>query len=123
MGLLFGLGLLAAAAVPDACRSIKAKAYSDWETKTYGPHNVKAACVIKDIIGGTHICQQMYGFTVKWDGKKLRELNAKYEAEGEPKAWYHAIHDIAKEFCEKNGIPFTGKYVHTFYLPGHSIWC
>lgn len=122
MGLLFGLGLLAAAAVPDACRSIKAKAYSDWQTKTYGPYNSKAASVVRDMITGAHDTKRLYGIDVKWDGKKLRELNAKYEAEGEPKAWYHAIHDIAKEFCEENGIPFTGEGVHTFYLPGHSIW-
>ena len=120
MGLLFGLGLLAAAAVPDACRSIKAKAYSDWQTKTYGPESMVAGAVVRDMIFATHSCRR-YGFTVTWDGEKLRELNAKYEAEGDPRPWYHAIHDIAKEFCEERKIPFTGVYVNTFYLPGHSI--
>ena len=121
MGLLFGLGLLAAAAVPDACRSIKAKAYSDWQTKTYGPENYKAKAIVRDMIFGTHESKRRYNIDLHWDGKKLRELDAKYEAEGDPKSWYHAIHDIAKEFCEENGIPFTGYFVNTFYITGDLI--
>lgn len=123
MGLLFGLGLLAAAAVPDACKSIKAKAYSDWETKTYGPYNPVAATIVNDMVTGLNFSKRMYGIDLHWDGKELIRLSKKYEAEGDPKAWYHAIHDIAKEFCEENGIPFTGAGVNTFYLPGHSIYC
>lgn len=122
MGLLFGLGLLAAAAVPDVYRSCKAKAYSDWETKTYGPFSPKAYDLVTDLIYGTHKCKQLYGFQVNAKEYNLRERTKAYEEKGDPKPHYHAIYDVAKQYCEEHDIMFTGKYVHTFYLPNtHSI--
>lgn len=124
MGLLLGLGLLAAAAVPDAYRSFKARAYSDWETETYGYESMKARNVVLDIISQTNSCEILYGFKVlqPGDGVKLQALYKKYLDEKDPKAWFHAIHDFAEEFCKEHDIPFSGKYVNTFYLPGHSIY-
>lgn len=121
MGLLFGLGLLAAAAVPDVYRSCKAKAYSDWETKTYGPFSPKAYDLVTDMVYGTHWCKRLYGFEI--DVRKYNHLERikKYEEEGDPKPRYHAIYDIAKQYCEEHNIMFTGADVHTFYLPGHTI--
>lgn len=122
MGLLFGLGLLAAAAVPDVYRSCKAKAEYQNDIKKYGYDSRKARDVIVDIMTGLNCCQQKYGFTVHTDGKKICELTKKYEEKGEVRARFHAIHDVAEEYCKEHNIPFTGKYVNTFYLPGYRIY-
>ena len=122
MGLLFGLGLLAAAAVPDVYRSCKAKAEYQNDIKKYGYDSRKARDVIIDMICGTNRCKTAYGFTVHTDGKKVCKLTKEYEAKGDFKPRLHAIHDVAEEYCKEHDIPFTGKYVNTFYLPGGSIF-
>lgn len=115
MGLLAGLGLLAAAAIPDAARSYKTQLGVARAREKYGPENTAAYNMVQAIY---------YGLS-SWDGQKCPvytsetlALADKYKKEGRPCAYMCAVHDLAKRECEKAGIPFTGAYVNTFHLPG-----
>ena len=112
MGLLFGIGLLIAAAIPDISKKAKTAQRERMKVEMYGPESREAIEIVDAIRYG--------GMNGKKSPVYIQEILAlakQYKAEGKPRAYDCAVHDLAKRECEKRGIPFTGKYVNTFHLP------
>lgn len=112
MGLLFGIGLLIAAAIPDISKKAKTAQRERMKVEMYGPESREAIKIVDSLRYG--IVSDVKPFVYV---NEILELTNQYKAEGRPKAYECAIHDLAKRECEKRGIPFTGKYVNTFHLP------
>lgn len=112
MGLLFGIGLLGLAAIPDIARSMKNAERERRNIELYGPNNRQAMDIVDAIKYGG-----MNGKKSPVYMQETLDLARQYKMEGRPRAYDCAVHDLAKRECEKRGIPFTGKYVNTFHLP------
>lgn len=112
MGLLFGIGLLIAAAIPDMSKKIKSAERERMKLEMYGPENKEAVKIVEAI----KYCG-MNGTKSTVYPEELLDLARQYKMEGKPRAYDCAVHDLAKRECEKRGISFTGKYVNTFHLP------
>lgn len=117
MGLLLGIAALAGVGLSDAYKSYKIRERYERQKAKYGPFNKDAYMIVRAIGGHQVNRAQLPKVTGMPSLQYTFDLIREKRLQGVPRAYERVVHDLAKEVCEKNGIPFTGVYVNTFHLP------